>query len=285
MSAGPSPAGEHACLPCLVWRTSAKGPSPRFMDSGASTRDPAAEIRPERNESAEENPSNHAPVSDEHKVGLLYLTASIGTTMRSVLIVVLALLFFSELGACAEYPADAPAPVHPDLIMVRRFVTPRRIIVLDPSLGFSLHRGQPGVPPARRAASVARATAFILADTITEQLRKLGYDAVQSDEAGPEPGGRALIVSGAFRSINEGHRRNFVAKDASVAALVEIESQTHGEKPQRLMIFQLNSRQIPHQSWTRREPGVNSAAMRLGVMIAHEVAELMHRKNWPRAPL
>jgi hypothetical protein len=91
------------------------------------------------------------------------------------LIAALALLCFSELGACAEH-SDTPAPVHPDLIIVRRFATPRRIVTLDPSLGFSLHRGQSGVPPARRAASVARATAFIVADTITQQLRDMGYD-------------------------------------------------------------------------------------------------------------
>ena len=64
--------------------------------------------------------------------------------VRLFLIAALALLCFSELGACAEY-SDTPAPVHPDLIIVRRFATPRRIVTLDPSLGFSLHRGQSGV--------------------------------------------------------------------------------------------------------------------------------------------
>jgi hypothetical protein len=71
---------------------------------------------------------------------------------------VVVFLFFSGL-ACAEYP-DAAAPAHPDLIIVRRFATPTRIVTLDSSLGFSLRRGQRGVPPSRRAASVARATAF-----------------------------------------------------------------------------------------------------------------------------
>jgi hypothetical protein len=198
--------------------------------------------------------------------------------VRLCLIAALALLCFSELGACAEY-SDTPAPVHPDLIIVRRFATPRRIVTLDPSLGFSLHRGQSGVPPARRAASVARATAFIVADTITQQLRDMGYDAVQSDEA-PEPNGRALIISGVFRTINEGHRRRFAAKDASVAASVEVVYQIHGAKPQRLKIFQMDSRQISHQSWMHREPGVSSVAMRLGVEIAHAVAEPAHRANW-----
>src|SRR5205814_2334030 len=123
------------------------------------------------------------------------------SAMRSFLIAGLALLVFSGLGLCAESP-DTSAPSHPDLIIVRRFAAPRRIVVLDPSLGFSLQRGWQGVSPADRAASVARATAFIVADTVMQQLRDLGYDALLSDEAGPEAGGRALIISGEFRSSN-----------------------------------------------------------------------------------
>jgi hypothetical protein len=129
--------------------------------------------------------------------------------------------------------------------------------------------------------AVARATAFTLADTIAQQLRELGFDAVQSDEAGPEPDGRALIISGVFRGINEGHRRRFAAEDANVAASIEIASQTHGATPQRLTIFQLDSRQLPHPNGTHREPGVSSAVMRLAVMITHAVVELAHRSNWP----
>ena len=199
--------------------------------------------------------------------------------MRSFLIAGLALLFFSGLGLCAESPDTSAPSSHPDLIIVRRFAAPRRIVVLDPSLGFSLQRGRQGVSPADRAASVARATAFIVADTVAQQLRDRGYKAVPSDEAGPEAGGRALIISGVFRSINEGHRRHFAAKDASIVVSVEIDTQTHGETPQRLKNFRLDSRQIPHESGRHREFGVNSAAMRLATMIAHAVAELAHRDD------
>jgi len=210
--------------------------------------------------------------------------------MRSFLIAILGLLFFSGIGTCADTDApapdsDAPALAHPDLIIVRRFAAPTRPVALDPSLGFSLDRRQPGVPAARRAASLARATAFVLAETITEQLRALGYHAVQSDEAGPEPDGRALIVSGSFRSINEGHRRRFAAKDASVAASVEIASQSDGARPQRLLVSPLDSRQIPQKSRERRELGVKSAARQLGLLIADAVADLAQRNNWRRAPL
>lgn len=198
--------------------------------------------------------------------------------MRSFSIAALALLFFSGIGICSE-PSDAPAPAHPGLIIVRRFVAPKRVVTLDPSLGFSLHRSQRGVPPARRAESVARATAFIVADTIAQQLRVQGFDTVQADETGPEPGGRYLIISGAFRRINEGHRRYFAARDASVGASVEIALQRHGEKPQRLMTIQLDSRQIPHQSGTHPEPGIRSAATRLADTIARAVAQLALRTN------
>ena len=211
-------------------------------------------------------------------------------TMRSFLIAILGLLFFSGIGTCAETDAPAPAPAsdapalaHPDLIIVRRFAAPTRAVALDPSLGFSLDRRQPGVPAARRAASLARATAFVLADTITEQLRALGYDAVQSDEAGPQPDGRVLIVSGTFRSINEGHRRRFAAKDASIAASDEIASQSDGARPQTLLMSHLDSRQIPQKSSEHRELGVKSAARQLGLMIADAVADLAQRNNWPRA--
>src|SRR5436305_14129893 len=95
--------------------------------------------------------------------------------MRLFLIAV-PVLFLLTLPAYAEEPGTS-TPGHPDLIIVRRFAAPIRIVALDASLGFSLDRRQPGVPATVRAASLARATAFVVADTITEQLRTLGYDA------------------------------------------------------------------------------------------------------------
>jgi len=198
--------------------------------------------------------------------------------VRSLLVAVVALPLFFGLGTSAQ-SSDAPAPEHPDQIIVRRFATPRHIVALDPSLGFSLDRGKPGVPRARRAASIARATAFIVADTITHELRDLGYHAVQSDEGGAEPDGRFLVVSGVFRNINEGHRRGAAAKDASIAVSVEIDIQIHDARPQRIAVFRLDTRQIPHQNSTQRNSGVSSVATRLAVTIAHTVAELAHRKN------
>ena len=203
--------------------------------------------------------------------------------MRLCLIAVLVSLLFYDLPAYGD-ELDASAPAHPDLIIVRRFAVSTRVVSLDPSLGFSLDRRQPGVPPHRRAASLARATSFVLADTITAHLRELGYDAVQSDEAGPEPNGRALIVSGVFRSINEGHRRRLAAKDASVGASFEISAQSEGARPRRQLVSRLDSRRLPEKSATHREP-VKSAARQLGLIIANSVADLARRTNWPRAAL
>src|SRR5437762_6239558 len=103
----------------------------------------------------------------------------------------------------------------PNAIIVREFALNQAAVTLDPSFGFSLYRGTPGVPPRQRAASVGRAAAFNVSDAIVEQLRQAGYDAIRSDGTSAEPGGRALIVTGAFRHIDEGQRRNIGSQNAS----------------------------------------------------------------------
>ena len=190
------------------------------------------------------------------------------------------------LGACAD-KADTPASGHPNLIIVRDFAAPLGVVTLDPSFGFSLRRGEPGVPPVERGASVARAAVFTLADTVVEQLRARGYDAVRSSEAGAEPGGRALVVTGAFRSINEGYRRRVGAEGSNVAIDAEIEYQGQGGASRRLMAFQLDSRQAPREGAegvsARREP-INAATARVGSYVARAVLELARHNNWPGAP-
>lgn len=205
--------------------------------------------------------------------------------MRRSLVAAAAALLL--LGGCAEHVENAGGAGHPNLIVVREFAAPVGVVTLDPSFGFSLQRGAPGVPPARRAASLGRAAAFTLADTVAEQLRALGYDAVLSNEGGPEPGGRALVVSGAFRGIDEGSRRRVGAEGGSVAVETEVAYLTSGERPQRLMAFPLDSRQVSGEravsATARREP-INAAATRLGAAIARTVAELARRNSWPGAP-
>jgi hypothetical protein len=196
----------------------------------------------------------------------------------------LAILFCLAATACAE---DSAGLARPNAIIVREFALNQAAITLDPSFGFSLHRGTPGVPPRQRAASVGRAVAFSVSDAVVEQLRQAGYDAVRSDSASAEPGGRALIVTGAIRHIDEGQRRRVGAHDPSVAASGEIDYRTGaGAAPQRLTNFSLDSRQVPRERVSTALAGgneINAAAVRLGHAIAQSVLDIARRQNWPGA--
>ena len=196
-----------------------------------------------------------------------------------------AALLALALAGCAE--GETTGLTRPNLIIVRDFTASEGVVTLDPSFGFSLYRGAQGVPPRQRAASVGRAAAFNLADTVVEQLRGLGYDAIRSDAAAPQSGGRALLVTGAFRQINEGYRRRVGAEDASVAVTGEIDYQSAGDAPRRLTTFALDSRQVPRapvvSASARGGSDVNSAATRVGHAVARAVVELARRNNWPGA--
>ena len=195
-----------------------------------------------------------------------------------------AALYALALAGCAEVETG---PARPNLIVVREFAVSPGVVTLDPSFGFSLYRGSTGVPPRERAASVGRAAAFNLADTVVEQLRGLGYDAIRSDAASALPGGRALVVTGAFRQINEGHRRHVGAEDASIAVDGEVDYQSAGAAPRRLTTFSLDSRQAPREpivsALARHGSDVNGAAVRVGHAVARAVVELARRNSWPGA--
>jgi hypothetical protein len=206
--------------------------------------------------------------------------------MRRSLNAAAAALVGLALASCSEQ-VETAVPAHPNLIIVREFSAPLGVVTLDPSFGFSLQRGAASVPPTQRAGGVARAAAFTLADTIVQQLREQGYDAVQSDQGGAERGGRALVVTGAFRGIDEGYRRHGGAEASNVAVEAQIDSQAAGGQPQRLMAFPLDSRQVRGEgaagASARREP-VNDAAARVGAAIARSVIEVARRNNWPGGP-
>jgi hypothetical protein len=181
-------------------------------------------------------------------------------------------------------PQGAGSPAHPNPIIVREFAFTPDIVTLDPSFGFSLNRGSPGVPTRQRAESVGRAAAFSVADAATQQLDSLGYDAVRSDAAAPEPGARALIVTGAFRQIDEGRRRRVGAENSSLVVDVEIDYQVGGGAPQRIAALHLDSRRIPRSEivgGAGRTASVNSAAARVGGVIARYVADLARLNKWP----
>jgi hypothetical protein len=205
--------------------------------------------------------------------------------MRPTLIATAAALILVILAGCV--PQLGGSPAHPNPIIVREFEFSPGIVTLDPSFGFSLYRGAAGVPPRQRAAGVGRAAAFSLADAITEQLIASGYDAIRSEDAAPEPGARALIVSGAFRHIDEGRRRRVGAENPSIAVDAEIGYQTAGAAPQRITDIHLDSRQVPRDGLAgvsaRRRTDANLAATRVGGAIARAVIETARLNNWPAA--
>ena len=137
------------------------------------------------------------------------------------------------------------------------------------------------------AAGVARAAAFSLADAIAQQLVASGYDAIRSDSAVPEPGARALIVTGAFRHIDEGRRRRVGAENPSLAVDAEIAYQVEAAAPQRITELHLDSRQVPQSAVVggsaRRGVDVNLAATRVGGAIARYVSDTARLNNWPGA--
>ena len=171
--------------------------------------------------------------------------------MRPTLTAASAFLLLAILAGCVPQPAGSPA--HPNPIIVREFTYSLGVITLDPSFGFSLYRGGAGVPPRQRAAGVGRAAAFSLADSITEQLIASGYDAIRSADAAPELGARALIVTGAFRHIDEGRRRRVGAENPSIAVDAEIDYQVAGAAPQRITKIGVGA--APRRRQSCRDPG------------------------------
>ena len=61
-------------------------------------------------------------------------------------------LFLVFLAGCGpQYEAQT---AHPNPILIREFAFSPAIVTLDPSFGFSLYRGEQGVPRSQRAAGL-----------------------------------------------------------------------------------------------------------------------------------
>lgn len=194
---------------------------------------------------------------------------------------VVAALPFLALAACQGIGSGASS----DFVIVSDFVVPQGVVRLDPSFGFSLYRGEAGVPTQQRAASIGRAVGFLVTDTIVERLRARGYDAASTTNPNPSGSGyRALIVSGAFRAIDEGQRRRVGDEHSAVIATVEIKAELPGGGTQPVQSFTVDSRSAPGttaaSSATRRETGVDRDATKVGAEIARVVAEVARRNNW-----
>jgi hypothetical protein len=194
-----------------------------------------------------------------------------------------ALSFLLVLAGCVEGVTVQSGPSS-DFIVVSDFAVPEGAVHLDTSFGFSLYRGSAGVPPQRRAASVGRAVGFLVTDAITERLRATGYDADSTTDPAPQPGNRALVVSGRFRAIDEGYRRRPGSETSAVIAEVQVKAQLPGRGLQPVQSFTVDSRSAPRaavaSAATRRETGVDADATRVGAEIARVVAEIARRNNW-----
>ena len=191
-------------------------------------------------------------------------------------------LFF--LAGCAQY--EAPQTTHPNPILIREFTVSPASVTLDPSFGFSLYRGERGVPRDQRAAGLGRAVAFNLTDAMAEYLAGLGYDVLRSELGLVEPGMRALVVGGTFRRIDEGQRRRVGAENSGVAVDIAIEYQVYGQTPRQLAAFQLDLRQMGGGLIgvsARIRGDVKIAASQLGAELGRYVAEVARSQKWPAA--
>src|SRR4051812_13527672 len=183
-------------------------------------------------------------------------------------------------------PPHEATTAHPNPILIREFAVSPGIVTLDPSFGFSLYRGERGVPREQRAAGLGRAVAFNLTDAMAEYLTGLGYDVLRSETGTVEPGMRALVVSGTFRRIDEGNRRRVGGENSGVTVDVAIDYQAAGQAPQRLAALQLDSRQVGGGVIgvsARTRGDVKIAAQQLGAQLGRYVAEVARTRKWPAA--
>lgn len=190
-------------------------------------------------------------------------------------------------------------PARPAIVIVRPFEASESVVVLDPSFGFSLQRGMPGVPRTERAAAVERAVAANLSDALTEELKAAGLDAVSVSAAASPRAANALVVSGVFRRINEGLRRRVgqVAPGAGasrIVADVQIDYTAPGSAVRQLLALHADSEE-PADGDPSRSPAaagsadefhglrvadVDADARRVGRTIAQSVIDLARRVNW-----
>jgi N-acetylmuramoyl-L-alanine amidase len=206
--------------------------------------------------------------------------------MRISLAACLSALLLVVLAGCSETESDRIA--HPNVVIVRDFAAPLGVVTLDPSFGFSLNRGESGVPPRQRGGAVARAASFALTDSIADRLRALGFDVLRSQTEQPEPDARALIVTGAFRKINEGYRREVGAENSSVAVDARVDYSAPASQSQPLLSLHLDSAELRGEAGAttaaaRGGPAVNAGARQIGAEIASRIAEVARRNNWPIA--
>ena len=99
---------------------------------------------------------------------------------------------------------------------------------------------------------------------------------------------RALVISGAFRQINEGYRRRVGAENSHITGDVMVEYQTPGAAPIRVMSFPVDSRLVPPARIPglspKRGADIEAAAARVGAYVGSAVLNLARLNQWPAAP-
>jgi hypothetical protein len=111
---------------------------------------------------------------------------------------------------------------------------------------------------------------------------------LRSNTVQPEPQARALIVTGAFRKIDEGYRREVGAENSSLAVDARVDYSAPAGQSQTLLSLHLDSGQLRGDPGTfpvavGGGPGVNAGARQIGAEIARRIAEIGRSNNWPLA--
>ena len=201
----------------------------------------------------------------------------------------LALAGCAELGLGGHHATGVPEK--PEQLVVRSFAAPARAIVLDPSFGFSLRRGQPGVPRAERAAGVGRAAAFALGAGDCPDLA--GGGARRLRETGPRARRPRTPSSSAANS------RRSTRGGAAVSAGSDRARARAGSSPTRasgapggrvLLTVHADSDQIAGEGGsgdTTKVRGVrvtiadaNRYAARVGREIGRQIVDFARRADW-----
>jgi hypothetical protein len=202
-------------------------------------------------------------------------------------------LLLAAVAACAQFDlglghhATEAAPATPHLVAVRAFAAPERAVVLDPSFGFSLKRGAPGVPPAERAAAVGRAAAFALGDALTRGLRAAGIGATNAPDTGAAAPESAMVVAGSFEKIDQGRRRR-VGRVASGAGESDVVADARLIAPNGrvLLVLHVDSARLADAGTSEvrgrslRTADANRDAASVGREIARRIVDFARRSGW-----
>lgn len=173
---------------------------------------------------------------------------SIATILPATAGRALAGLLLMALVACApthirqEQAYSGPPLPRPENILVADFAVTPQQVKLDSGLRARLMGMVSGTPQDVQATEDGRAVADAIANTLVQDLRKLGLPAVRADASAPAIGGNTLIIDGQMLSVDEGNRtrRNLIglgAGQSTVEADLQLYYQSAGAQPRLIERF------------------------------------------------